>query len=440
MSIAPPSPVPSMTREVQVSLKDAFAKFLTEEKFMDVVLQGKDGEQVPANRCILASRSEVFRQMLFGSFKEASLAENVISIGYDGNILRAVVEYICTDSAEIFHKTEQPNESGADSTVRCGDDETLMGMFVCVADAASYFHLPGLSHKVEEIASKFAQRRPPLAFVLLQACLEKGPSIPPTFQEKVVSIIRSEEAADAVENACDDDNTLIASLSADTLEYILQDPKMEWQEYQLYQLVSMWVYGPKDDPEVGQLRVQTARDRLVQHIRFESIHPEYLTTDIATSGFVEDTQLYEAFKIQALAAANSDDFKLKLKKPRYVEWTEEPPINIDDIVAIKVEGAGLANANGVYIHNGVFGGPAQFGWDETISSLGTLNRNIGSFVSPATRTTSGLVAIGVANWMTPLTFLRRLGGRHIILIQMFTTHLPGCSTSLMNRGSAEGRT
>lgn len=55
----------------QITLKDALRALFTDPSLSDVNLKGTDGVLVHANRCILAARSQVFRNMLYGDFLEA---------------------------------------------------------------------------------------------------------------------------------------------------------------------------------------------------------------------------------------------------------------------------------------------------------------------------------------------------------------------------------
>jgi hypothetical protein len=53
--------------------QEAMRILLEDEDLSDLSLIGIDGEVMPSSRCILASRSKVFRRMLYyGDFSEAS--------------------------------------------------------------------------------------------------------------------------------------------------------------------------------------------------------------------------------------------------------------------------------------------------------------------------------------------------------------------------------
>lgn len=83
-----------------VSREEAFANILLDEAFLDIKLQGTDGMNIPANRMSLAVRSPVLRAMLYGGFAESS--SGTVEMGYEGWILRAIVQWIHTDTVAIL--------------------------------------------------------------------------------------------------------------------------------------------------------------------------------------------------------------------------------------------------------------------------------------------------------------------------------------------------
>jgi hypothetical protein len=74
---------------------------LKNNSFSDDELQGTDVERIPTRRDLLAARSKVFETMLCGNFAEAS--KSVVPVGYDGPILRAIVEDCYTYHVTRLH-------------------------------------------------------------------------------------------------------------------------------------------------------------------------------------------------------------------------------------------------------------------------------------------------------------------------------------------------
>lgn len=107
-----------------VTREEAFANILGNEAFLGLALQGMDGVHVPANRMPLAIRSPLLQRMLYGSFAESN--SDIVEIGYEGWILRAIVHYCHTDKVVEALGFELDDEIGHDDTVvdeRCEERE-----------------------------------------------------------------------------------------------------------------------------------------------------------------------------------------------------------------------------------------------------------------------------------------------------------------------------
>jgi len=336
----------------EVTRDQAFSSFLTNEDLCDIVLVGSDGVRVPANRYILSARSNVFRSMLLGGFSEAQSAE--IPIGYSGAVLKAIVEYILTDTADILKvqppppiiiAVEEPRgKPAADDPSLTDTTHTTIQSLVFLAAAALYFNLSSLCQRAHESLSQWLWSVPALSFVALESCKQGGPAVPTDIEELALSRIR-----------CHAMNLLtkesVASLSSCVLQAILQDEKIEIDEYQLFEMVHLWatataetdtsggttVSGTLDNnnsqPNEGDSKEEnadnsddsTAQDRrsiasnLVQYIHLEWIDPRTLSTAVAESGLVAQQQLFEAFQRQALAAQQQHG--VTFQRPRYT-----PPV------------------------------------------------------------------------------------------------------------------
>jgi hypothetical protein len=73
------------------ALKAAMVRSWRQGKYCDVTLTGRDGEEVPAHRVLLAAQSPAFARMLDGQ-KEEETGLAVKEVG--GAVLRVVVEYL----------------------------------------------------------------------------------------------------------------------------------------------------------------------------------------------------------------------------------------------------------------------------------------------------------------------------------------------------------
>ncbi|CAB9529548.1 expressed unknown protein [Seminavis robusta] len=205
------------TTDNEISINEMLKSFLTDEALNDMALKGTDGVEVPANRFLLSARSQVFRGMLLGKFQEASLT--VVEVGFKGGTLKAVLEYIHTDSVEMLSckKRKSPNRKSVDFP--------LIQSLVSLAEAASYFQLPNLAKLVLKQFEQMCEAAPGLSFAILQACKVAGPSI----ADKILAQVRLTPFGSITKEQ-------VNCLSADVLEDILKDKKMPMTEYQLFQI------------------------------------------------------------------------------------------------------------------------------------------------------------------------------------------------------------
>ncbi|CAB9509776.1 Kelch-like protein 2 [Seminavis robusta] len=324
------------SRDKEISINEMLQSFLTDEALNDVTLRGTDGVEVPANRFLLSARSQVFRGMLLGKFQEA--LSSVVEVGFKGGTLRAVVEYILTDSAQMLNCKKRKSQEGRSF------DYPLIQSFVSLLEAAAYFQLPGLVKRIRKKLELIWWSSPCSSFAILQACKMAEPKVPATLVEEAWRNIRRPFSTNSITQEHVD------CLSVDILKEILTDEAMEKTEYQLFQILNLWAQGKESE------RLMTAKG-LSQHICFGRIKPELLATTVAASGLVTPEQLLEAYKYQAFAAKeiSSDVFSHKRNNP----WMTH--IQTDKIpTEIKVTGAGSRAVNGVYVRDGLFRGHCKY--------------------------------------------------------------------------------
>lgn len=165
-------------KQEEAPLNGILSALLFNETFMDVQLRSFDGTVVPANRCILASRSPVFCAMLYGHFAETSSSVIDMPPTVTGKNLRSLVEYIYTDRPSLLESykddfdddddTSMSNFSSAsDAALRIQD---LMSLF----EAAVYFTLPVLANRALHRAASVIVRHP---FQALEYFMSRYPAI-----------------------------------------------------------------------------------------------------------------------------------------------------------------------------------------------------------------------------------------------------------------------
>lgn len=269
------SEFPPCPMEEEISREQAMQNLFTMEEICDLTIKGSDGVLVPVNRGMLAARSLVFRSMLFGNFLEAKSA--IVSIGYEGCVIRALVEYIHTDQCKLLTLEEDEGSLNADFV------ETVISL----TEAANYFGLRNLHKMAENCLNSEMKKQPGLAFVALVAC-EKRPAIADGVEKRARRIIRS-----SLSEVLDGNGDFLVVATPSLLESILKDDKMETDDYTLFLLLKKWADAD------GSERLGTAAE-LTKFLRLNRIDPSELSTSVQHSGLVTVQQLFEAYQKQAL--------------------------------------------------------------------------------------------------------------------------------------------
>jgi BTB/POZ domain len=316
----------------EISHYDMLESFLTDKELNDVTLKGTDGVEVSANRFFLAARSKIFRAMFFGKFREAK--SPVVNLAFQGIVLRAVVEYIVTDSAEMLNTKKRKS---TDDTIPPYDGKNIESL-VSLAEAAAYFHLPELGKRVFALWGHICTNWPGLSLAFLQACRVAGPTIPPELTGKALQCVR----ALRFENITADQ---VSCLSNEILETILQDDEMEMPEYERFLILQQWMEAVGCPPSVQSDRCATAAN-LSKSISFEKIDARHLSTTVAASGLITSEKLADVYKNQALLFSSQETAQVMFSNA-YI-WTTDLPPDDEPPAKIKVEGAGSIVVNGIY--------------------------------------------------------------------------------------------
>jgi hypothetical protein len=108
-------------------LQHDIAATLADDRTQDVTLQSSDGQQIYANRYVLASRSPVFRNMFYGHFQESSVAVTAgsslrpspaITVNYGAAVVQHLVHYCYTDKLINEDQKEEQVPSPAPKRAR----------------------------------------------------------------------------------------------------------------------------------------------------------------------------------------------------------------------------------------------------------------------------------------------------------------------------------
>lgn len=229
--------------------------------------------------------------MIFGNFSES--ARSIVSIGFEGCVVRAIVEYIYTDECSLLCDSSEANRD---------DRRMLAPKIIGLIEAANYFKLPVLCERARNTACSIMNRQPGLACVFLVIC-DDFADVVATVKDSALQLIRSRASAKAILK----DIKCITQLTPPLLENILKDDKTEVDDFTLFLLLKRWTGDHAERCNIAK--------NLVKHIHLSRIDAPDLSTTVGTSGLVTVQQLCEAYKEQALHA--SDRLGLSFKRPRH---------------------------------------------------------------------------------------------------------------------------
>jgi hypothetical protein len=351
----------------ELALSQALNALLLDEELSDVtIVSSLDNTRLMGNRCILASRSQVFKRMLFGNFAEATDEE--IAIQYTGPVLQMILEYCYTDHiaslAESVKSTitrsqletqmvemEISEEERKSRTVQEErEDKEFCRNLSNLAMAADFLQLPRLGKMVMDALEEIVNGTPRLACVVfdetvvcVENVIEGSSNIGHKVCQHALRAIRSnpiqslwghtpaatEESAppDALLDVAILDVTSshiftaepgILELGTTSLQTVIQDQFMRTTEINLFCALVTWVKFSHDatgdeeeDTSTTDSVNATARaaaekvsfaKELTKCMRLDRIKPSHLHGLISQSGLVDLEQLTEAYKSQALLA------------------------------------------------------------------------------------------------------------------------------------------
>lgn len=286
----------------------------------------------------------------YGKFREAENG-TVVKLGYKGQVLQSIVEYIHTDSAEILKETFVDEAVQAKETTWNERAKTIIELGI----AAEYFHLSRLSEKVQKLSQRIIRQQPPYACTFLSECRIFGPVhlTCQKIEEFAWDVIRINPHAL--------EGNAFLSLNLSILEEIVRDDKTIADELFIFQVIQSWSGGVgvgggscccnnKNNHEEGD-RVAQAK-QLMKYIRLERIEPANLTSIVRPSGLVSAEQLLNAYEAQATEAHQRHG--LSYKKSRVSDEV------LRQNSGINVSGAGSSEINGLYMPDGHYGGMRKY--------------------------------------------------------------------------------
>eukprot|EP00567_Pseudictyota_dubia_P011243 CAMPEP_0197438194 /NCGR_PEP_ID=MMETSP1175-20131217/5260_1 /TAXON_ID=1003142 /ORGANISM="Triceratium dubium, Strain CCMP147" /LENGTH=413 /DNA_ID=CAMNT_0042967875 /DNA_START=70 /DNA_END=1307 /DNA_ORIENTATION=+ len=330
-----------------------FRAIVDDVDLADIYLEGNDGVRVPAIRAMLAARSDVFRKMLYGDFREAKNPV-VLLEAYSGAVLRCVVEFCYSDEIDVMAEDV--------------DSDEVTRMLVGVAAASHYLELRSLEAKILDIFATIkslllGDEYAPMACSMLDEAIQFGP---PTkyLAEIAMCVIRTKPdlalvpPAEKTRSKC----AGLFSLSAPALELVLKDEYICSPELFMFECLVTWAKGGDGDvhseqgaEETDSCKVFPRRTEragiaasLVPLIDLSRIAPTDLGGAVADSGLVSHELLHAAFRDQALKWERAEDFRAISASHRRnapaatLDGSGPPPFMV-------AAGSGVDDVNGVYV-------------------------------------------------------------------------------------------
>ena len=259
----------------ETTLPEAIQRLLTDSRIADVELEGADGVRLPGCRGLLAARSEVFERMLLGQFSESS--DTVVKVGYPGNVLKKIVRYCYTDVVDL---------NGNDDA---GTKE-FTHQLLLLADAANYFELSKLRHRIIEKAKAFLNEHPEASFCYRKEAKCVGCT---EVLQEALNVIQSH-----FPNLLSSSVDSIRDLSPLSLMELLEDTHSSSEERLLYQVLEVWTNDEKRCSD----RKKVACEQMSKLIRLDLIPASILERQVAVGGLVEERDVFLAYKEQAKQA------------------------------------------------------------------------------------------------------------------------------------------
>lgn len=208
------------------SAASSLCSIFGDEEVSDLILQGNDGGNVVAVKAILASRSPMFRRLLFGEHrprfvpKEPDEKQILTFDDWDCLVLHLVVEYCYTDSCSVMKV--QPTED-------------IARMMAILRIASKVFKLPGLLDKVKQWVFMQISRNPGIACAMIDEGLKND-----DVDEVALQTLQLKTRASLLPDS-GTVGTGVLALSKSGLLFMLRNLESTASHYLLYEAIERWV-------------------------------------------------------------------------------------------------------------------------------------------------------------------------------------------------------
>ena len=352
----------------KTQLNQALLQALQDSDLHDVFLVAKDGDQIPASRFVLASRSPVLKRMLYGSFREAK-SSTICMMGYESAILRGVVHYCQTSQMPVLEGPEE--QGGVKNTQATGDLESLVRQQVRLYQAADFLELDELGNLVHFEIRRLTGLYPGLACVVFdevedvgsrigeyaRLMMEVRPYVSLGAGTRLIAnpVTTSSDAATGASpkkiDSDDDSNESMGGVEcmrAERLQILLQSENLMCGELFLFQMLRQWYdhkitylgnnVNESTEYEKEASSLLEATQNCAKCLNMENIEPSALLQIVQPCPFIHPTFMYEAFAKQALRASQQRVWSLHSRPAKY-----------QTVERVLVEDCGSRQVRGMYV-------------------------------------------------------------------------------------------
>jgi hypothetical protein len=187
------------------------------------------------------------------------------------------------------------NASAGESCYDC------IRLFYTLTEASMYYDLPKLCRRVHTCLAKYLVHFPLLAFDVMEACSQEGPSIPNDLKKEDLSKIQKLLFQGNV------DVHMLTNFNRSALElFLVHNGKV--MEKHCFLLIDLWCHANDADPDRHSISKKLVKD----HVDLQLIDPDDLSTSVVKSGLLTFEQLSNAYQGQAKRATH--EFQVSFTK------------------------------------------------------------------------------------------------------------------------------
>ena len=320
---------PAEKEEVTVSM--ALENLLKDPSLSDVELVGTNGGSISAHKLILASRSEVFRTLFYGHFRESSSPS--VNLGFQGTVLREIVQYCYTDTISLLLLDDDDDDDDDDDTSHRREISSSFAVMILeLLAAADYFGFPKLAERIFRWVIRSIHQNVEAAwqFLAFADLLDGGQS--KNISRKSLMVIAKDFRIFQ--------GLPFSTISPSLLETILADEYIMSAEIEIFRFIQDWYQAgepcenmnddsrqlqrPGQQPPTGEERLQIAKSLTKKYLRLDHIQPSDINSEVEPSGLVSADAIAKMCKSETLFCEDTDQ-NITIRSWRNRRWYNRGP-------------------------------------------------------------------------------------------------------------------